>query len=69
MSSNNKTKQRKVNDVQYNGSDDGQKTDQTITYSRNIPTTFPKQLTKGYKILITIAVVIIVAGIVTGVTS
>ena len=63
MSSHNKTKQKRDNKIQDIGSDDGQKTDQTITYSRNKPKTQPKSLTKGHKIFITILVVLVVAGI------
>ena len=67
MSSHNKNNQKRVSDIPDNGSDDGQKTDQTITYSRNKPKISPKSLTKGHKILITIAVIVVVASIVAGV--
>ena len=64
MKSHNKKKYKGINNIL---SDDGEKTDKTITYSNKkseIPT---KSLTKVHKILIAITVIIVAVGVVVGV--
>ena len=65
MSSHKKNNPKRVNDIQDIHLDDG--SEKTITYQRSKVKASANSLTKGNKILITIAVVVVAAGIVTGV--